>query len=105
MQCSLYRVGSWGYFSRGWLEGRCNLLGIKAFAGIVLDMMPAVAHREIVAAGIAVAHFRDSWAVLCFYQRRILVNDIHADTFDKVLVAERKVDIPPGWLCCVSDDP
>lgn len=29
---------------------------IKALAGVPLDMMPAVAHREIVTAGIAAAH-------------------------------------------------
>ena len=77
---------------------------IKAFAGVLLDMMPAVAHREIVIAGIA-AHSWDAWSVFCFHQKMMLVNGIHADIFDTVLVTERKVDISPGWVCCASDAP
>ena len=69
---------------------------IKAFAGVLLDMMPAVAHREIVTAGIAVAHAWDAWSVFCFHQKMMLVNGIYVDIFDTVLVAEQKVDIPPG---------
>lgn len=78
---------------------------IKAFAGVPLDMMPVVAHREIVTAGISVAHSWDSCSVFCFHQKMILVNDIRVDIFDTVLVAECRVDTPPGWLCCASGDP
>ncbi len=69
---------------------------IKAFAAVLLDKTPVVAHREIVSAGIAVAHSWGSWSVFCFHQKMILVNDIRADTFDKVFVAECRVDILPG---------